>query len=158
MQHTQIYRHSDTNKDIITVNYWYNEAKTMNCTIFNSIKNQRMIPFSILLSWNIMTLSIMYDKKCHYTIISVAGILIYAIGEFRFHQYTPSFKDYAYMPFCSLFRCVFKIWYSYVWFIWASRWTLAVILLNLCTSYNEVVLSRAFSWPWNICRSNWRHS
>lgn len=35
-----------------------------------------------------MTLSIIYDKKCHFTIISVAGILISPIGEFRIHQYT----------------------------------------------------------------------
>lgn len=44
-----------------------------------------------------MTLSIMYDKKCHFTIISVAGILISPIGVFRIHQYTSSFKDYAYV-------------------------------------------------------------
>lgn len=29
--------------------------------------------------------------------ISVAGILISPIGEFRIHQYTSSFKDYAYV-------------------------------------------------------------
>lgn len=94
-------------------------------------------------------------KKWPNTFIPVDGILTSFNRGISYSSIYDWFQNCASMPFCLIFRSVFKIQCNYVWFIRKKLCIFSVTLFILCIFYTKLFFQGHFFLETGVISSKW---